>query len=65
MIDVQDGGAHEERAFPIANKHEKMQSSAQSNGYGSSSQQQTAMQVRDVEMGVESSSMKEGLASKL
>ena len=57
MSDGQDGEAHEEAAFSIAKKNKKMQSSAQSNGYGSSSQQKTATQTKNIEMGVDSSKM--------
>ena len=52
---MQDGEAHEEAAFSIAKKDKKMQSSAQSNKYGSSSQQKTAKQERGARMGVDSS----------
>ena len=65
MDNMQDGEAHEEAAFSIAKKHKKMQSSAQTNVYGLSSQQQTATQTQSAEKGVDSTEMKEELDSDL
>ena len=65
MDNMQDGEAHEEAAFSIAKKHKKMQSSAQSNRYGSSSQEQTATQTQGAEKSVDSTEMKEELDSNL
>ena len=65
MNDMQDREAHEEAAFSVTKKHKKMQSSAQSNEYGSSSQQQTVTQMQGPEMGVDSSKMKEELDSNM
>ena len=42
---MNDEEAHEEAVFSVAENNKKMQSSAQSNGYRPSSQQQTATQI--------------------